>query len=291
MRADCGLLGLACFVRSSLRLFTPCLLECGNKSYSHIIALLDRYKGVFQALCTTTVKKKTAAAEGAAEEPPQPLSAFDCQRLIVHSLSEYWQHSAQHLIVLSEQLYLHSIVSMPSLIAWCFFAQRHPERHTHLWKDILIAILRRCLTDLQAKQDAVLHKPRAMQMTAERRAEDARTLEALLLERRELLVSCVSNFQRLLAELQKRDVSKEREKARMETDQSNLMQRFIQFAREVSAEQYTNLKEVGRGCCDVSWTHVWPFSFHAHALLLVPRRVVGLFVVSARGGSEILAAV
>ena len=221
-------------VSVSLRLFTPCLLESGNKSYSHMIALLDRYKTVFQVMSSTTFKKRAAGAAGEPEEPPTLLSPFDCQRLILHSLSEYWQHSSQHLIVLTDQMYTHGIISMQSVVAWVFFSSRHPERQTHLWHDILFALLRRALDKLQKDVDSVLHKPRAMSITAERRAEDERHIEAILLERRELLVSCVANFQRLLSEVQKREVAKDKERLRMEQDMSALVQRFMHFARTVS---------------------------------------------------------
>lgn len=218
-----------------LRLFTPCLLEAGNKSYSHMIALLDRYKSVFQILCSTTIKKRPINAQtGEPEGPEVLLSPFDCQRLILHSLSEYWQHSQQHLIVLTDQFFSHGIISMQSVIAWVFFSGRHPERQTHLWKDVLFVLLRRTLARLQKEVEAVLQKPRHLALSAERKAEDERQIEALFVERRELLVSCVSNFQRLMAEIQKREVTKTKDRLRMEQDLTTLTQRFTHFARAVS---------------------------------------------------------
>jgi hypothetical protein len=210
-----------------------------------MIALLERYRTVFQVLCSTTTKRRPAGEDpaAAAAATPELLSSFDCQRLIVHSLSEYWQHSVQHLIVLSEQLLVCGVISIQSVVAWVFFAQRHPERMTHLWKDILFASLRRALVQLQKQVDAVLHKPRAMAaaQTADRRAEDARQIEALHLERRELLVQCVANFQRLLADqLARRDAAaaaaqkvRESDRERIEEDIRLIIQRFLHFARVV----------------------------------------------------------
>jgi len=248
------------------------VLECGNQSYSHVIALLDRYKSVFQVLCSTTTAKKkqaagadAAAAATAVDEPATLLSPFDCQRLILHSLSEYWQHSVQHLIVVTEQLHAHGIISMQSVVAWVFFSGRHPERAAHLWKDVLFALLRKSLAKLQRDVDAVLHKPRAMAMATERRADDERAIESLLIERRELLVSCVANFQRLLSEVQKRDVHKEKDRARMEQDLSAIKQRFAQFARMVSHTRTRTLCTSGSN--RFFFVHPFVFSFACPAYL------------------------
>jgi len=217
-----------------LRLFTPCLLECGNKSYSHAVALFDRYKSVFQTLCTNTTRKK--GNEDTTDAAPESLSAFDCQRIILHSLSEYWQHSHQHVVVLASQMYHFNIVSMESIAAWVFFSQRCPAPLTHLWRDLLFVLLRAELNKLDSSIDAIVRKPRAIAMSTSTGAEDEQSIDEKTNAKRELLVRCVANFDKILNEVLNREVKRSKDRDRQEADLAVTIQRFKQFARAFHAD-------------------------------------------------------
>lgn len=218
----------------SIRLFTPCILECGNKSYSHLIALLDRYKTVFQTLCTTTTKRKP----GQPSDDPSvdtPVPSFDVQRLILHSLSEYWQHSVQHIIVLLDHFFTSGVISIQAVIGWVFFASRLPESASHLWRPILHSILRKAIAKLEDEATTIREKPRSMSLTAEKRAADEQALVAVQLEQRDTLAMCVGNFQKLVAEAgdAANKTTREKDRERYEQRQANVVARAKQFVRAV----------------------------------------------------------
>jgi hypothetical protein len=232
-----GLLLLPCFVFVRLRLFTPCVLESGNKSYSHVIALLERYKSVFTSLCQTTVKKLPPKADAAADASDEfvPLTPFECQRLILHSLSEYWQHSIQHIIVIIEQMFNVGILSIQSIIAWTFFAQKQPTFQVHLWKNILLLLVRKALVQIDADIEALRQKP-SMALNANSRAEDDQAIESKRAERADVLLSCLKNFQRLLADVQSRPSVNDKDRDRKQKEQDSIISRVVQFIREFYAE-------------------------------------------------------
>jgi hypothetical protein len=233
-----------------VRLFTPCLLECGNKSYSHTISLLERYKVVFQTLCETTLKRR--APGEAADKPEVPMPAFDVQRLILHSLSEYWQHSIQHIIVLLEQFYVFGCISIQAVIGWSFFASRHPIGTPHIWRPLLYPLLGRALAKLQSELQDIRDKPPSMSLTQEKRDADETAIKGLELEAREILSMVVSNFQKLAIEAHAQVKklggagAKERERERAEQDLQLVRGRFKQFVRYFAkdlAPHVTHLQE------------------------------------------------
>lgn len=92
-----------------IRLWTPCILEAGNKSYSHCVAFLERYQAVFQALSD---RPKDSGVSSSA--------ASVTELFIIHSVAEYWQHCHQHFIVTIDKMFSLHIIGIHSLIQWCF---------------------------------------------------------------------------------------------------------------------------------------------------------------------------
>eukprot|EP00457_Paulinella_chromatophora_P002058 gb/GEZN01002062.1/.p1 GENE.gb/GEZN01002062.1/~~gb/GEZN01002062.1/.p1 ORF type:complete len:834 (+),score=143.93 gb/GEZN01002062.1/:59-2560(+) len=89
-----------------LRLFAPTLLHAGSKSFTHITALLSRYKGTLTALTTDS----------------------DSQSALISLVSEFWQHSHQHIMIILDKLLLLNLVSSSAVVRWVFQQQSDLHR-------------------------------------------------------------------------------------------------------------------------------------------------------------------
>ncbi len=93
-------LGASEAVHGRLRLLFPVLLEAGQKSYSHVMSLVERYKEVIKALVAV-----------------DPIEAHS---IIISSVAEYWQHSHQHIIVLLDKLTTYGLIPGAAVVSWIF---------------------------------------------------------------------------------------------------------------------------------------------------------------------------
>ena len=87
-------LGSSASLSSPAQLLFPCILHAGNKSYSHLFALFDRYSGLIAHYL--------------------PASALQ----LVHSISEYWQHSHQHVLVILDAVLQRGWVRHAAVLHW-----------------------------------------------------------------------------------------------------------------------------------------------------------------------------
>ena len=113
---------------SPVQLLFPCLLHAGHKSYSHLFALFDRYG----ALVTHYATGQQA-------------------QHLVDAISEYWQHSQQHQLVILDRLLARQWLQPAVLLTWSLQASKVELMHRgFVWELVAIAMQR---LDETASQD------------------------------------------------------------------------------------------------------------------------------------------
>ena len=104
---------------SPAQLLFPCILHAGHKSYSHLFALFDRYGALITHYGTAH---------------PQHL---------VDAISEYWQHSQQHQLVILDRLLARQWLQPAVLLTWSLQASKVELMHRgFVWELVAVAMER-----------------------------------------------------------------------------------------------------------------------------------------------------
>ena len=104
---------------SPAQLLFPCILHAGHKSYSHLFALFDRYATVIAHYGTA-----------------HPLHLLD-------AISEYWQHSQQHQLVIVDRLLARQWLQPAVLLTWSLQAGKVELMHRgFVWELVAVAMER-----------------------------------------------------------------------------------------------------------------------------------------------------
>lgn len=103
-------------VKASLRLLLPCLLELGNKSFSHIFTLLDQYNDILHSLSESDEYSK---------------------QVVIHLVAEYWQHSVQNISVIINKLLILQLTDCDSIIAWVWSGLPNQLYDSRLWQILI----------------------------------------------------------------------------------------------------------------------------------------------------------
>lgn len=87
----------------AIEVFVTALLESGAATFTHLRLVLEKYAEVFT-------------------DPESTLSGSDEQVRIITALSSVWQHSPQHIEVISNLMLRQNIISSAAIIKWIFTA-------------------------------------------------------------------------------------------------------------------------------------------------------------------------
>ena len=105
---------------SPLQLLTPCLLHAGHKSYSHLFALFDRYTPTLTHFISLTL----ASA---------PLH-------LVTAITEYWQHSHQHTLVVLDRVMDKGWVQPGVVVGWALGTRVEAMQAGWVWEVVSLAM-------------------------------------------------------------------------------------------------------------------------------------------------------
>jgi nuclear cap-binding protein subunit 1 len=106
-----------------LGIFFPTLLEMGKSSYSHFLAFLARYRNLIVQL----------------------VNSEDAQSSVVDSVTEYWQHAPQKVLIILDKLYTFNVIEATPVINWVFSMREHFNRSyiMEVLNTVIVKTLRR----------------------------------------------------------------------------------------------------------------------------------------------------
>eukprot|EP00808_Paulinella_micropora_P017310 g61629.t1 len=182
---------------SRLRLVVPTLLHAGSKSFTHITALLTRYKGVLTSLTID----------------------LESQASVISLLAEFWQHSHQHVLIVLDKLLFLKLVSAEAVVRWVF------QRKSELCRRWVWCALESAIRTQQQRVE-LAHNQQVKQ--SEVLGEDTKDLdqltESLNLEKKNMFLVVFRLFQQQLVR-----TSDSEDDAGMH---ELLASRFLQFCRK-----------------------------------------------------------
>jgi len=177
-----------------LKLLWPCMLNNSAKSFSHVIALLDRYRELLRTL---------AADSGAA------------QAILVQGISDFWRNSPLHMVVIVDKMVTSHTLSAGPVVTWIFTQTQHPRHRQFLWE-----MLHNTL------EKSVLRAAKAAKQNASSSNESKEVVAAgTQKELQDLFVLTFQHFQRSLSERLQTDQDE------MSHAYSHLASRLVQFGR------------------------------------------------------------
>lgn len=100
-----------------LRVFLPCLLEAGHKSYTHISVFLNKYEDVLQKL-TRNDKQNRARADN--KSMCADVQVCESERIIAASIAEYWRLSPMRVRVLMDLFHREGVLSAAAIVQFVF---------------------------------------------------------------------------------------------------------------------------------------------------------------------------
>eukprot|EP01119_Soliformovum_irregulare_P015692 TRINITY_DN4452_c0_g2_i1.p1 TRINITY_DN4452_c0_g2~~TRINITY_DN4452_c0_g2_i1.p1 ORF type:complete len:813 (+),score=280.00 TRINITY_DN4452_c0_g2_i1:227-2440(+) len=166
------------------------VLKVGAKSFSHLLAVLERYLPVLQKHINS---------------PERKMQALKCVKF-------FWEKSPQHIIILTDRLMTCRIIDSTAIVNWIFSAEELEYfRKSYVWEvlgNTLTRTLARTETlrdELKSAEDGLAKIPQeeiySENLPEVRRVKDRRaTLESVMREQKELFLIIFQRFRLVLSE-------------------------------------------------------------------------------------------
>lgn len=166
-----------------LDIMVHCLIKMGSKSFSHLLAVTERYLPLLQKY----------------------VNSSEAKLIVLKAIQHFWQKSPQHIIILMDRYMTYRIIDNTSIVNWLFSPDVLPE----FTRDYVWVILRNTIHKTLARTETMREELRTAEAALEkvpkdeqnenipelRRVKDRKaSLETVLREQKELFLVIFQRF-------------------------------------------------------------------------------------------------
>jgi len=170
-------------VEDRLDILMHCLIKMGSKSFSHLLAVTERYLPLLQKY----------------------INSPETKAITLKAVRYFWQKSPQHIIIMMDRLMTYRVIDNTSIINWIFST----EEQANFTKGYIWDILRNTISKTLARTETVKDELKAAEETWDRipkdeqnenipefrRIKDRRaSLDTVLREQKELFLIVFQRF-------------------------------------------------------------------------------------------------
>jgi len=217
-----------------LDILVQCILKIGQKSFSHLLAALDR---------NTPILKKYIINK-------------ETEVIALKSCREFWQKSHQHIIILIERLLISKIVDSSAVIDWLFTTSESQNLSVSYYRDILRIAINKSLSKLDNIKDELKLAEDALQkVPSEERNENIPETKRVK-DRRVTLENSLNDFKGFITNILQQlcNLISERTSKHMETSEI-WHHAALSLVKEVG-RKYLNSKDLAQAITTLEYTPV-----------------------------------